>query len=167
MAKNTKSRDPNPDPITGEAGSHPLGAGVGAAAGGLAAGAALGAAAGPVGAAVGPVAGGVAGGYGGKAAAEALDPTAEEAYWEKNYTSRPYYAEGTNYLDYRPAYQLGWESYSRYRDKRFEEVEPELKTHWDSRRSGSRLTWESAKQAVRDAWDRVSSAVTGNPNKPR
>src|SRR2546423_3225254 len=119
MAKSNKSRDRNPDPITGEAGSHPVGAGAGAAAGGLAAGAAVGAAAGPVGAAVGAVAGGIAGAYAGKAAAEAIDPTTEEAYWEQNYVSRPYYRQGTSYVDYRPAYQYGWGSRPSYPDQRF------------------------------------------------
>jgi hypothetical protein len=167
MAKTTESRDRNPDPITGEAGSHPVGTGVGAAAGGLAAGAALGAAAGPVGAAAGAVAGAVAGGYGGKAAAEAIDPTAEEAYWEKSYTSRPYYQKGTSYLDYQPAYQYGWESRRNSPDESFDDIEPELGREWEHRKAGSGLTWESAKNAVRDAWDRVTSAVTGTPNKPR
>ena len=54
----------HPDPITGEAGAHPVGVGVGAVGAGLA-GAAIGAIAGPlgalVGAAIGVVAGGIAG----------------------------------------------------------------------------------------------------------
>ena len=80
--------DTNPDPLTGERSSHPVGTGVGAAALG-AAGTAIGAAAGPVGAAVGAVIGGVAGGLAGKAIAEQIDPTLEESYWRETYTSRP------------------------------------------------------------------------------
>ena len=167
MAKSTKTRDTNPDPITGEPGFHPVGVGVGAAAGGAAAGAALGAVAGPVGAAVGAVAGGIAGGYGGKAAAEAVDPTAEEAYWEKEYVSRPYYQQGTTYDDYLPAYRYGWESRSAYPDEHFENVESELGREWEHRKAGSGLTWEHAKSATKDAWDRVTSFFQGNPKKPR
>src|SRR6188508_1869721 len=83
-ATTTPSRDMNRDPITGEPGSHPVGTGVGAAGGG-AAGAAIGSVGGPVGTAVGAVIGAVAGGLAGKGVAEAIDPTAENAYWEKNY----------------------------------------------------------------------------------
>ena|SRR5687767_4606504 len=162
-----QSRDRNPDPITGEPGSHPVGTGAGAAAGGLAAGAALGAVGGPIGAAVGAVAGAVAGGYGGKAAAEAIDPTAEDAYWEENYPSRPYYQSGTTYEEFRPAYRYGWETRSRYAGERFEDVESDLERDWDSNRGSSSLTWSRAKLAVRDAWDRLTGAITGSSKKPR
>src|SRR3954453_470663 len=98
MAKTTKrSRDTNPDPITGEPGSHPVGTGIGAAVTGAAAGVAGGAIGGPVGAAVGAVVGAVAGGYAGKAVEEEIDPTAEDAYWRSNYRNRPYIAQGTTY----------------------------------------------------------------------
>jgi uncharacterized protein (TIGR02271 family) len=69
----------NPDPITGEAGSHPVGTGVGAAAGGIAAGAAVGSVAGPVGTVVGAAVGAVAGGAAGKGVAEKIDPTTGKA----------------------------------------------------------------------------------------
>ena len=78
------NRDANPDAITGEPGSHPVGAGLGAAAGGAAAGAAAGVVGGPVGAAVGAVVGGIAGGLAGKGVAEQIDPTQEDAYWRAN-----------------------------------------------------------------------------------
>jgi len=164
MRKTNTSKDINPDPITGEPGSHPVGTGVGAAAGGLAAGAALGAVGGPIGAALGAVAGAVAGGFGGKAVAESYDPTAEDAYWRQNYASRPYYKAETSYDEYRPAYKLGWETRSRYADESFEEIEPELERDWSN--SGSNLTWDRAKHGVRDAWDRVSGSATGS-KKPR
>lgn len=83
MAKNmTEKRDANRDPITGAPGSHPVGTGLGAAAGGVAAGAAAGTVAGPVGTVVGAAVGAVVGGLAGKATAEAIDPTAEDAYWQ-------------------------------------------------------------------------------------
>jgi uncharacterized protein (TIGR02271 family) len=65
----------NRDPITGEAGAHPVGTGVGAAAGGMAAGAAAGTVAGPVGTVLGAAVGAVAGGLAGKGVAEKVDPT--------------------------------------------------------------------------------------------
>src|SRR5690606_24706226 len=104
------------DPITGEPGSHPIGAGLGAAAGGAAAGAAAGSVAGPVGTVVGAIAGGIAGGYAGKAVAEQIDPTAEDAYWREEYPRRDYYDESVAYEDIQPAYRHGWESRGRYAD---------------------------------------------------
>jgi hypothetical protein len=169
MGKRTKEpRDTNPDPLTGEPGSHPVGAGVGAAVTGAAAGAAGGALGGPVGAVAGAVIGGVAGGYAGKAVEESLDPTIEDAYWRENYRTRPYAESGREYDYYRPAYQYGWESYGQYRGRAFEEVEPELSRGWSDRSQSSSLTWEKAKQAVRDSWERLEHSTTGDSlRKPR
>src|SRR6478672_5156389 len=90
-------RDENPDPITGEHGAHPVGAGVGAALGGAAAGAAAGMAAGPVGTVAGAVIGGIAGGLAGKGVAEQIDPSVEEHYWRNEYANRDYYDPSVNY----------------------------------------------------------------------
>src|SRR5262245_14831683 len=82
------------DPITCAPGAHPVGAGVGATVGatvGAVAAGALGATvAGPVGTVVGIATGAIAGGLAGKGLAEAVDPTAEEAYWHGNYKTRHY-----------------------------------------------------------------------------
>jgi uncharacterized protein (TIGR02271 family) len=144
----------NPDPITGAPGSHPVGTGVGAAGGG-AAGAAIGSMAGPIGTAVGAVVGAVAGGLAGKGAAEAIDPTAEDAYWRENYKTRSY-AKGTDYTTLAPAYRYGWESRQRYAGKSFEEVEPNLRSDWDRSHGSAGMAWDKAKMAVRDSWDRVT-----------
>ena len=152
----------NLDPITKAPGAHPVGAGVGAAAGGaagigaaVAAGAALGTAVGPVGTAIGAAVGAVVGGLAGKGVAEQINPTLEEAYWRENYVSRPYVTPGMSHDDYGPAYRYGWESRSRYSDKRFEEVEADLERDWERAKGKSRLTWAQANAASRDAWDRV------------
>ena len=105
-----RETDANRDPITGEPGAHPIGAGLGAAAAGAAAGAAGGAVAGAIGAVVGAVVGGIAGGYAGKEVAESIDPTAEDTYWRNSYSQRPYYDAKTSYDEYAPAYRYGWES---------------------------------------------------------
>src|SRR5882672_11845576 len=90
-------RDENRDPITGEHGAHPVGAGVGAAVGGAAAGAAAGMAAGPVGTVAGAILGGVVGGLAGKEIAEQIDPTVEEHYWRNEYGGRDYYDPTVGY----------------------------------------------------------------------
>lgn len=154
MLENTRRPDRNEDPITGEPGAHPVGVGMGTA-GGAAAGAAIGSTVGPVGTVVGAVIGGVAGGLGGKAVAEAIDPTAENAYWQSNYQGRHYYDRSYSYDDYAPAYRYGWESRRRYPGKRYEEVEPDLERGWEQTKDKSRLGWDKAKQATRDAWERI------------
>lgn len=157
--------DMNRDPITDEPGAHPVGVGLGAAAAGAAAtGAAVGMGAGPVGAAVGAVVGAVAGGLAGKGIAEAIDPTAEEAYWRDNFSSRPYAADAT-YDDYAPAYRYGWESYYTYRGRTFNEAESDLERGWDKAKFNTRLGWEKAKHATRDAWHRVERAIPGDFDK--
>jgi phage tail tape-measure protein len=154
--RSNQSRDQNRDPLSGEPGAHPVGTGVGAAVGGAAAGAAAGSVAGPVGTVVGAVAGAVGGGLAGKAIAENIDPTAEDAYWRSNYSKRPYYSKDVTYETYAPAYRHGWESRSRFPDRRYEDVEPELRTAWE--KSNSKLSWDKARLAARDAWDRLGSA---------
>lgn len=154
------NRDDNPDPITGAPGSHPVETGVGAAAGSLAAGALLGAAGGPAGAAAGAVVGGLVGGLAGKEIGEQIDPTSEDAYWREHYRNRSYVEPGSDYEAYRPAYQYGWESRSRYSGRRFDEVEPELAKGWGQTKS--KLGWEKAKAATRDAWDRIERALPGD-----
>lgn len=153
----SEEHNENRDPITGAPGSHPVGTGVGAAGGG-AAGAAIGAVAGPVGAMVGAAIGGIAGGLLGKGVAEGVNPTDEEAYWRENYRNRPYAEGDVDYDAYGPAYQYGWESYSRYgtTGRSFDEVEPELRRDWEAHRREKDLEWERARQATRDAWERVA-----------
>jgi hypothetical protein len=141
--------EPNRDPITGAPGAHPVGTGLGAAA----AGAAAGAVAGPVGAAVGAVVGGLVG----KGIAEAIDPTAEEAYWSQNYQREPYYERGYTYADYHPGYRTGWEGRARYEGRTFDEVEGDLEFDYARHRGKSRLEWDKNRHAARAAWDRFDA----------
>jgi hypothetical protein len=156
---NTKtSSDANRDPITGAPGAHPVGTGVGAALGGAAAGAATGTVAGPVGTVIGAAVGAIVGGLAGKGVAEAIDPTAEDAYWRENYKSRPY-AGDTSYDDLGPAFGYGVTAFSQYPGRSFDEVEPDLSRDWSASRGRSSLDWDRAKHASRDAWTRVSDTV--------
>lgn len=158
----TQNPDANPDPITGAPGAHPVGTGVGTAVGGIAAGAAAGAVAGPVGAVAGAIVGGVVGGLAGKGVAESIDPSVEEAYWEQNFASRPYYTQGSSFEDYRPAYRYGVNARRRSDISTFDEVERDLARDWDKSRGRSPLGWDKAKFAARDAWDRVERVLPGD-----
>ena len=149
----------NRDPITGAPGSHPVGTGLGAAAGGMAAGAAAGTVAGPVGTVVGAAVGAVVGGLAGKGIAETIDPTIEEAYWRENYVNRPYINKSYTYDDYGPAYMYGVENYSKYQGRKFDDIESDLSRDWQRAKGKSRLAWEDAKHATKDAFHRVSDTV--------
>jgi uncharacterized protein (TIGR02284 family) len=153
-----EDKDLNRDPITDEPGAHPVGTGVGAT-GGAVAGAAAGSLGGPVGAAIGGVVGAVVGGLAGKAAAEAVNPTAEEAYWREYYNREPYYEQGRGFDDYGPAYRLGLTGRTRYED--WDTAEPNLESEWESARSGSSLSWPEARPATRAAWNRIDSTRAG------
>lgn len=150
-----EERDLNRDPITDEPGAHPVGTGIGAT-GGAVAGAAAGAIGGPIGVAIGGVVGAVVGGLAGKAAAESVNPTAEEAYWRDNYSKQPYYEKGRTFDDYGPAYRLGLAGRTRYEDD-WEAAEPLLASEWESARAGSALSWPQAQPASRAAWDRIDT----------
>jgi hypothetical protein len=145
--------DRNPDPITNVPGSHPIETGVGAAVVGGAAGAAVGSFAGPVGTAVGAAAGAVAGGYAGKAVGEMIDPTTEDNWLRDNYRSRPYVREGDTFETYMPAYRYRAEAEAAHGDQPFNAVEDRLQREWHARDRGG-LTWDRARGAVRDAYER-------------
>lgn len=153
-----KEKDLNRDPITDQTGSHPVGTGVGAL-GGAVAGAAAGAAGGPAGMAVGGVVGAIVGGLAGHAAAEAIDPTAEEQHWRDNYQREPYYEQGRSFDDYAPAYRMGVTGRTSYDS--WDTAEPKLRDQWQRERGTSALDWEQAQPASRAAWDRVDYSLRG------
>ena len=88
------------------------------------------------------------------------DWQAEDDYWRTNYETRPYIGSNRKYDDWQPAYRYGYESSQRYPGRRWEDVEPNLRSGWETYeyRRDNRSTWEQVKDAVRDAWNRV----TGN-----
>jgi len=151
-----RKNDANRDPLTGAPGSHPVGTGIGAVVGGAAAGAATGTVAGPVGTAVGAAIGAVVGGLAGKGVAEAIDPTREHAYWSENFSGRDYVEKGSSFDDYGPAYDYGVDARGQYPGRGFDDIESDLSRDWATRRGASSLSWERAKHAARDAWNRIS-----------
>ncbi len=152
--KNAAGADMNRDPITGAAGSHPVGTGTGAAIGATVGGV-VGAVGGPLGVVAGAAVGGVAGGLVGKTTAEAVNPTGEVEYWKREFTNRPY-ARNADWADYEPAYYSTAVMYDSYWGKPFEDVEPELQRTWTTNRKSSRLGWSEVRNASKDAWDRLA-----------
>lgn len=153
----------NEDPISGEAGAHPVGTGMGAAIGGAATGAVAGAFAGPVGTAAGAVVGAIAGGLAGKSVAESVDPTVELEYWRNEYPERPYYDDAYDFADFEPAYRAGVEAYETDGGVNWTEREAIARRKWEQQKRTSDMTWEQARLAAQDAYTRASS----RPRKPR
>ena len=146
----------NADPLTDAAGAHPIETGVGAAAGGAAAGLAIGALGGPVGAVIGGIVGGaVAGGLAGKGVGELIDPTTEDTWLRDYFGSRNNRRKGETHEHYREAYRYGLAASDRYHDRRFEDVEPDLRAGWEHARGTSTMSWDHAREAVKDAFDRT------------
>jgi uncharacterized protein YcfJ len=160
-------RDANRDPLSGAPGAHPVGVGVGAAGAGAAGAAAGMAMGGPVGAVIGAAIGAVAGGYAGKGVAEAIDPTAEEAYWRDNHAKQAYVDRSLTYDDYEPAYRTGYTGYGTHgaAGRDFDSAEKDLQSYYDANRGNSQLGWDKAKAASRAAWDRVERALPGDADR--
>jgi hypothetical protein len=87
------------------------------------------------------------------------DTDADDAYYRSHWTSN-YGTTGGNYDDYAPAYSYGSQmrSDSRYQGRQWDDVEPSLRSDWETRYpgSGGASTWEKMKAAVRHGWDKVT-----------
>ena len=84
------------------------------------------------------------------------DWAAEDAYWRQNYRDRPYAGSNREYDYYQPGYRFGYESASRYQDRNWEDVESDLSRDWDRYEHRGTSTWDQIKDAVKDAWHRVT-----------
>lgn len=85
------------------------------------------------------------------------DWNAEEVYWRANWSDRPYTIADRGYDFYKPGYRFGFESANRYRGRQFNDVENDLRNDWDRWEHRGATAWENVKDAVRDAWHRVTN----------
>lgn len=69
------------------------------------------------------------------------------------------YGATSEYDAYESAYQFGGDQsrHAMYRDKSWEEIEPQVRRDWESRHRGS--PWNNFKAAVRYGWEKTSNAV--------
>lgn len=158
--------DRNPDPITNEAGAHPIETGVGAALGGAGAGFAAGMIGGPVGAVIGTVAGAVVGGLAGKGIGESIDPTMEDRWLGEYYQSLPGVTRKRSQEDYREAYHYGLSSRLK-NDATYDESEHDLQEGWNSRQGSTMLEWEEVQPVVRHAYSRDLSKLRNSQKSKR
>jgi hypothetical protein len=81
--------------------------------------------------------------------------TTEEQYWRDNYRTRPYAANHT-YDTLAGGYRYGYDSAVRYPGRQWDEVEADLERGWNTYEYRGQSTWAQVKEAVRDAWDRIT-----------
>ena len=82
--------------------------------------------------------------------------TDDRTWWQNNFNTRPYASADRTFQDYEPAYRFGYQSLSRYHGRRWDQVEPNLRSDWEHFDGRGESTWESVKDAVRDAWDNIT-----------
>ncbi len=80
--------------------------------------------------------------------------------WREHFDSH-YGTSGAGYDDYAPAYRHGSQaaSDSLYQGRHWDEVEPALRSSWESRADAS--AWERMKAAVRHGWERIVRGDSG------
>ncbi len=134
-----------------------VGEGVGGAAGGIT-GAAVGALFGPVGAVIGGIAGAVGGWWAGRTVSEAVEGFGEDEdeYFRSHYEGADSRLGDRSYEDVRPAYQLGYVARHNpsYRERAFDEIEPELSRGWTGAICERAGEWEQARPFARAAYER-------------
>lgn len=84
------------------------------------------------------------------------DWNSDQSWWRENFRDRPYVVADRVFEYYEPAYEFGYLSANRYRGRKFEDIEPTLRTDFDRFEGRGESTWDNMKDAVRDAWDKVT-----------
>lgn len=94
-----------------------------------------------------------------------INDSDEDMFWKNRYQSESYYEPGSTYDDYQGAYRTGYQGYSRYSGRSFDDAEPDLRSEWEQAKGTSRMTWDKAKHAARAAWQRVEQAMPGDADR--
>lgn len=87
----------------------------------------------------------------------------QDAFWERSFAGRDYTHTERGYDYYRPAYQRGWEWAARHTGD-FQSVEARFREEWSEEETG--LSWDEARPAVRDAYERASATDMADPGNP-
>jgi uncharacterized protein (TIGR02271 family) len=84
----------------------------------------------------------------------------DDSYYRNHYNATYSSTTGAGDYDrYKPAYSYGSEmrQSQMYRNRPWDEVEPDLRSGWEARNAGSTgSTWENIKAAVRHGWDKIT-----------
>ena len=85
-------------------------------------------------------------------------PENEAAYWRAQHSKQPY-AKNSSYEQYEHAYRTGYNSFEKYRGKKFDEVEESVANDYESGKPDSALPWDTVRPAVSSVWDKMSGVV--------
>ena len=82
----------------------------------------------------------------------------DDTYYRNHFDSN-YANAGGRYEDYAPAYGYGstMAGNDQYRGRAWDDVEPSLRSDWETRNPGSTSTWEKMKASVRHGWNKITS----------
>ena len=138
----------NADPLTDEAGAHPIEVGVGAAVAGAVGGMAAGVVAGPVGVILGAIGGAIVGGAAGKGVGEVIDATTDIPC-DASELKRP---DGVDAATEQRAFRFGAAARLTFPDRQFPDVESDLQPKWAA--AGETAKWAAVRDIVRLAFDR-------------
>lgn len=164
-------RDHEHSPISREHHAEEPSAGdlAGEAAGGISgvlAGAALGSIGGPVGTIIGGIAGAAGGWWTGRSISEAAAHYTEDddRSYREHWESQPNRPAGLTYDRARTGYAVGHIAGRNpdYRERRFEEVEPELQRGWSAEHGGD---WNAMRPYVRHGYERSVIRPSGDEER--
>jgi hypothetical protein len=79
----------------------------------------------------------------------------ETTYWRGQYVTRPYYSPEYTFEEYEPAYRAGWEAFDHSTPVAFSEREKQAQQSWENEGGAQQMTWDEARSAAEDAYDRV------------
>ncbi len=89
-----------------------------------------------------------------------------DRHYGEQYSQAPYYRRDFEFQDYRPAYRYGTQARSLSPNARWDaDTESRLEQGWERARGDSRLSWQDAKEAVKDAWHRVERRLPGDADR--
>lgn len=88
------------------------------------------------------------------------------AHFSDLYLGSPYYSAGRAWSDYAPAYAFGYDTYTRFQHRKFEDVERALQAEWLEAHGQSRLVWPEARRAVLETWQLLDTESPGQVDRP-
>lgn len=87
---------------------------------------------------------------------ESISGAAQDVFWRGHFRDCDYTESDRNYEYYRPAFRAGWEARAEHPQTTFAALEQTLRSRWNPDLAG--LSWQEARPAVRDAFERADGA---------
>ena len=87
------------------------------------------------------------------------DPQKEAAYWREQHSKQPY-AKNGSYDQFEHAYKTGYNSFFKYPEQNFDDVENDIALGYEQAKPGSALPWDTVLPAVNAVWDRLGGIIS-------